>query len=186
MQCHTHPKVKDGPKRRRETQAARGRAVSTASTTLSSISVKQEPQQVDAATHRHSTPSSVACDTLMQSYGTPNPSSYEPFLNSITPATRQSSNLFHPNNTSYPVPTSAVQPMHSLRAAPNTPLTASYVESTTKQVPVVGMFPTPLQSLSNFSSSHVPSSSSAHQVSEPELVGIKTSTTALDSIANML
>lgn len=44
--CHTHPKVKDGPKRRRETShAARARAVSSASATSSSYPISKEPSQ---------------------------------------------------------------------------------------------------------------------------------------------
>lgn len=51
---------------------------------------------------------------------------------------------------------------------------------------IVGMFTMPLQSFPTFSKGLAYSASLARQVSEPELVGIRTTTTALNSIASMI
>ncbi|KAJ4361849.1 hypothetical protein N0V83_010790 [Neocucurbitaria cava] len=192
--CHTHPKVKDGPKRRRETQAGRVRAVSSASATSSTYPIKQELAQ-DAASHRHSTPTPIpGSSSLQQNFGMPNAStaSSAPYPISTPTATPQLSTTAtsYPTNTAYPTPTSATPTMHSLR----TPTQSSFPDlriepHSTKHEPVVGMFTTPLQSLSSFSggtSSYSSSPSLSHQVSEPELVGIRTTTTALNSIASMI
>jgi hypothetical protein len=56
--------------------------------------------------------------------------------------------------------------------------------------PVVGLFSHPLHhSLSSFAShhqNHASQSNLAHQVSEPELVGVKTTISPLNSLAGMI
>jgi hypothetical protein len=185
MQCHTHPKVKDGPKRRRETQAGRVRAASSASAT-SSYPIKQEIAQDPS--HRHSTPTPLTGSSSLQVYGMPRASSSGPLPASTPTATPQlNTTSTLGSSTAYPTPTSATPNTHSQR----TPTQADFPEyragPTMKREPVVGLFTTPLQSLQSFSS-HQPtySQSLAHQVSEPELVGIRTTTTTLNSIASMI
>lgn len=185
-QCHTHPKVKDGPKRRRETQAGRVRAASSTSAS-SSYPIKQELSQ-DASAHRHSTPTPIPGSSSLQGFGMPNATSTSVPLPTSTPtATPQLNTSTFGSSTAYPTPTSATPTMQSLR----TPTQATFPEyreqPTSKHEPVVGLFTTPLQSLQSFSggqSTYTPSL--AHQVSEPELVGIRTTTTALNSIASMI
>ncbi|KAF2032409.1 hypothetical protein EK21DRAFT_99045 [Setomelanomma holmii] len=184
--CHTHPKVKDGPKRRRETQAGRVRAASSASATSSSYPIKQELSQ-DSASHRHSTPTPIPGSSSLQTFGMPNSSGSVSLPKTTPTATPQLHSLTFASSTAYPTPTSATPTMHALR----TPTQATFPDyrdhPTIKHEPVVGLFTTPLQSLQNFSSvqpSYTPSL--AHQVSEPELVGIRTTTTALNSIASMI
>jgi len=160
-QCHTHPKVKDGPKRRRETQAVRARAVSSASVTSSSYPIKSEPasQQASANTHRHSAPIptsslkalGIPTSTPNMSTSTPQPCASVPYA---TPST-------------YRTPTS-VSMHHSL---------AVTSDLQPKLEPVVGLFTSPLQPGSTFNP--------AHQVSEPELIGVPRAT-ALSSIASMI
>ncbi|KAH8708546.1 hypothetical protein GQ44DRAFT_459914 [Phaeosphaeriaceae sp. PMI808] len=183
--CHTHPKVKDGPKRRRETQAGRVRAASSASATSSSYPIKQELAQ-DAVSHRHSTPTPIPGSSSLQGFSMQNNSSV-PLPTSTPLGTPQVNNANFANNTAYPTPTSATPTIHSLR----TPTQASFPEyrtdPTLKHEPVVGLFTTPLQSLQGFSGGQSAYSPSlAHQVSEPELVGIRTTTTTLNSIASMI
>ncbi|KAF2824658.1 hypothetical protein CC86DRAFT_296021 [Ophiobolus disseminans] len=185
--CHTHPKVKDGPKRRRETQAGRVRAASSTSAS-SSYPIKQELSQ-DASSHRHSTPTPITGSSSLQSFGMPSATTSSGPLSTTTPtATPQLNTSTFGINTAYPTPTSATPTMQSLR----TPTQASFPEyhreqPTSKHEPVVGLFTTPLQSLHNYSGGHSTYSPSlAHQVSEPELVGIRTTTTALNSIASMI
>ena len=185
LQCHTHPKVKDGPKRRRETQAGRARAVSSVSATSSSYPIKQELSQPDAPpSHRHSTPTPITGSAALQSFGIPNPNLNGSSKPTPTPsATPQLTTSCYPTSTAYPTPTSATPTMHS--HALRTPTAPTFPDAAPKLEPVVGMFTTPLQSLAHFPSySHPPSL--AHQVSEPELVGIRSSTTALNSIASMI
>ncbi|KAF1834738.1 hypothetical protein BDW02DRAFT_320953 [Decorospora gaudefroyi] len=181
--CHTHPKVKDGPKRRRETQAGRVRAASSASATSSSHPIKQELSQANSASHRHSTPTPIPGSSSMQTFGMP---SSLPMSNSTPTATPQLSTSCYPSSTAYPTPTSATPTMHSLRTPTATSFAEAHMEQTSRHEPVVGMFTTPLQSLSSFSGTHSYSPSLSHQVSEPELVGIRTTTTALNSIASMI
>jgi hypothetical protein len=185
-QCHTHPKVKDGPKRRRETQAGRVRAASSTSAT-SSYPIKQENAQ-DTASHRHSTPTPIPGTSSLQGFGMPNASSSVPLPTSTPTATPQlNTTPQYGSNTAYPTPTSATPAMHSLRTPTQSSFPDYRTESTLKHQPVVGLFTTPLQSLQNSSGGqYTYSPSLAHQVSEPELVGIRTTTTALNSIASML
>ncbi|CAN9247584.1 unnamed protein product [Alternaria alternata] len=181
--CHTHPKVKDGPKRRRETQAGRVRAASSASATSSSYPIKQDLPQADSASHRHSTPTPIPGSSSLQSYGmSSGPSSMPTSTPTSTPQVNASCN---PSSTAYPTPTSATPTMHSLRTPTATSFGETYGEPSNRHEPVVGMFTTPLQSLSSFSG-HQYSPNLSHQVSEPELVGIRTTTTALNSIASMI
>ncbi|KAH3964285.1 hypothetical protein HBI81_185810 [Parastagonospora nodorum] len=182
--CHTHPKVKDGPKRRRETQAGRVRAASSASANSSSYQIKQE----DTVVHRHSTPTPITGSASLQSFGMPTASSSLPLPTSTPTSTPQLNNASNfASNTAYPTPNPGTPNMHSHR----TPTQASFPDyrepPSTQQEPVIGMFTTPLQSLQGFSGN--PQSYSrvlAHQVSEPELVGIRTTTTTLNSIASMI
>ncbi|EFQ90907.1 hypothetical protein PTT_12434 [Pyrenophora teres f. teres 0-1] len=177
--CHTHPKVKDGPKRRRETQAGRVRAASSVSATSSSYPIKQDVSQPDAPSHRHSTPTPIPGSSSLH-YMQGGPSS-TPLPTSTPTSTPQVNTPYYPNSSSYPTPSSATPTMHSLR----TPTASSFQEAHDRHEPVVGMFTTPLQSLSSFSG-HSYSPNLAHQVSEPELVGIRSTTTALNSIASMI
>ncbi|KAI4911173.1 hypothetical protein J4E85_011311 [Alternaria conjuncta] len=182
--CHTHPKVKDGPKRRRETQAGRVRAASSASATSSSYPVKPELSTSDATSHRHSTPTPIPGSSSLQSYGMS--SGPSPMPTSTPTSTPQVNTSCYPS-TAYPTPTSGTPNMHSLRTPTATSFGDAYGDPSSRHEPVVGMFTTPLQSLQSFSGhqySHSPNLS--HQVSEPELVGIRTTTTALNSIASMI
>jgi hypothetical protein len=58
----------------------------------------------------------------------------------------------------------------------------------TKEERAMGIFTTPLQAFPDFSTpySASPSMAFAHQVSEPELVGIRATTSSLNSIASMM
>jgi hypothetical protein len=60
----------------------------------------------------------------------------------------------------------------------------THPESQPKYEPVVGMFSSPLQPLSTFSGSNL-SATAGHHVSEPELVGVK-STSSFNSLASMI
>ncbi|XP_014553814.1 hypothetical protein COCVIDRAFT_106733 [Bipolaris victoriae FI3] len=176
--CHTHPKVKDGPKRRRETQAGRVRAASSASSTSSPYPFKHDTLQADPTSHRHSTPTPIPGSASLQSYGRPLPTS--------TPtSTPRPSSSCHPGSAAYPTPSSATPTMQSLRTPTIASANLSHMDQTTRQESVVGMFTTPLQSLPNFAN-HQYTPDLAHQVSEPELVGIRTTTVALNSIASMI
>ncbi|KAL6158165.1 hypothetical protein ACJQWK_07924 [Exserohilum turcicum] len=181
--CHTHPKVKDGPKRRRETQAGRVRAASSASTASSPYPMKHESLPGDLTSHRHSTPTPIPGSSSLQSYGMPSGSS-RPLPTSTPTSTPQPCNATHAGNTAYPTPSSATPTMQSLRT-PTGSSSHDHLEHTPRQEQVVGMFTTPLQSLPSFPS-HQYSPSLSHQVSEPELVGIRTTTVALNSIASMI
>jgi hypothetical protein len=183
LQCHTHPKVKDGPKRRRETQAGRVRAASSASATSSSYPIKAELQQADGASHRHSTPTPIPDSSSLQSFGMPNGL---PLPTSTPTPTPQLSTPCYPGSTAYPTPTSATPTTHSMRTPTATSFAKRHMEQNTRHEPVVGMFTTPLQSLSSFSGGQSYSPHLSHQVSEPELVGIRTTSTALNSIASMI
>ncbi|KAL5113633.1 hypothetical protein ACEQ8H_008498 [Pleosporales sp. CAS-2024a] len=185
--CHTHPKVKDGPKRRRETQAGRVRAASSASATSSSYPVKQELAQ-DTAAHRHSTPTPITGSSSLQAFGMPKSSSSLPLPTptpTATPHVNTTSSFA--NSTAYPTPTSTT-PNHQLHRTPTHQSCPEYREPPiTRHEPVMGLFTTPLQSLQSLSSSQTSYSQNlAHQVSEPELVGIRTTTTTLNSIASMI
>ncbi|KAH9861284.1 hypothetical protein IAQ61_011021 [Plenodomus lingam] len=171
--CHTHPKVKDGPKRRRETQAGRVRAASSASTTSSPHPMKQEKSHTDAMPHRHSTPMPIT-----------NTSS--PLPNSTTSAPTQLSSSGYPSSTSYPTSASATPTSHPMRTPTASSFTEAGLETSSINQPVVGMFTTPLQSLSSFSGTQQHAQHLGHQVSEPELVGIRTTTSSLNSIASMI
>ncbi|ORY06148.1 hypothetical protein BCR34DRAFT_490392 [Clohesyomyces aquaticus] len=159
--CHTHPKVKDGPKRRRETHnTVRVRAVSSASATSSSYPLKQEtlsgssPQQPQQ--HSQSTPTQ----------------------SNVQPAHRYSTgvSMSPMQRTAHPTSSAPMQPQYQ-------PTTHPEIQPK-QEPPVIGMFSTPLQSISTFSGSNS-SMSMAHQVSEPELVGVKTMS-PLNSLAGMI
>jgi hypothetical protein len=191
-QCHTHPKVKDGPKRRRETQAGRARAVSSASTSSSSHPARHEPAQVNTATPCHSSPTALSGSSSLHTVG----------IQTSTPTASSSlSTEQYSSSTPYSTTTTAAPPMYP----PHTPNAAStmhalrtptavvfpghrYDSATTKDEPLMDMFTTPLQSFPNFSTpySAPPVLSLAHQVSEPELVGIRTTTANLNPIASMI
>ncbi|KAF2628022.1 hypothetical protein BU25DRAFT_391452 [Macroventuria anomochaeta] len=190
--CHTHPKVKDGPKRRRETQAGRARAVSSASASSSSHPVKQESTPASTASHRHSTPTPISGSSALHTFGMPisNPT-----------ATPSLSTTSYGSSTSYPTPAAATSSMYppqtpttttSLHAL-HTPTAAAFPEfrhdsATTKDESVMDMFPTPLQGFPNFSTPYSAAStmSLAHQVSEPDFVGIRATAASLNSIASMI
>jgi hypothetical protein len=191
-QCHTHPKVKDGPKRRRETQAGRTRAVSSASASSSSHPVKQESTPVNAVSHRHSTPTPIPGSSALHTFGMPV---------STPTATPPLSTTTYGSSTSYPTPSSGTPCVYP----PQTPTTTAslqalrtptavafpqlrYDSATTKEESVMGLFPNPLQAFPNFSTpySAPPRMSLTHQVSEPELVGIRATAASLDSIASMI
>ncbi|KAL5445650.1 hypothetical protein PMIN07_005307 [Paraphaeosphaeria minitans] len=157
--CHTHPKVKDGPKRRRETHTVRARAVSSASAT-SSYPIKTETSsQQDTTAHRHSAPIPTSS---LKALGIPTSTAAVPTSTSQPSTTIMS----YPPASAYPTPTSTTA-MHP-------PASAADFQPKT---PVVGLFTSPLQPGSTFHP--------MHRVSEPELVGVPTAT-ALSSIANMI
>ena len=191
-QCHTHPKVKDGPKRRRETQAGRARAVSSASASSSSHPVKQESTPSNIVSHRHSTPTPIPGGSTLHKFGMP----------VLTPTSTPSlSTTSYGSSTSYPTPAAATPSMYppqtpttttSLHAL-QTPTAAAFPElrydsATAKDEVIMGMFPTPIQGFTNFSTPYSAASplSVAHQVSEPELVGIRATAASLNSIASMI
>lgn len=184
--CHTHPKVKDGPKRRRETQAGRVRAASSASTTSSSYPIKQEKSQADALSHRHSTPIPITGSGSLQTLGMPSTSTSSPLPNSTLSATPQLSLSSYPNSTSYPNPASVTTTSHTLQTPTASSFTEAGLETSSKHQPVVGMFTTPLQNLSSFSRRDQYAQHLAQQVSEPELVGIRSTTSSYNSIASMI
>lgn len=191
-QCHTHPKVKDGPKRRRETQAGRARAVSSTSTSSSSHPAKQEPTQANTATPRHSTPTPIAGSSSLHTFG----------MSTLDPTTTPSlATPSYGSNTSYPTPTAATPSMF----APHTPTAPTalhalhiptaaaapelrYDSATTKEESILDVFSTPLQGFPNFSTLYPasPALSLAHQVSEPEIMGSRATTSNLSSIASMI
>lgn len=191
-QCHTHPKVKDGPKRRRETQAGRARAVSSASASSSSHPVKQESTPTSTVSYRHSTPTPIPGSSALQSFGIPV---------STPTATPSLSTSSHGGSTSYPTPTASTPAMYP----PRTPMTTSslhalhtptiaafpelrYSADVGKDEHATGLFPSSMQGFPAFSASYPAASpiSLAHQVSEPELVGIRATTASLNSIASMM
>lgn len=190
--CHTHPKVKDGPKRRRETQAGRARAVSSASTSSSSHPTKQESTPTNSTSHRHSTPTPLSGSSTLQTFSMPV---------STPTATSSLSTPSYGSSTSYPTPAAAtpsLYPPHtpttttSLHAL-HTPTAATFSElrydtAAMKDEGVAALFPNPFQGFPNFSTpySGSPSMSLAHQVSEPELVGIRATAASLNSIASMM
>ncbi|KAF2125651.1 hypothetical protein P153DRAFT_389105 [Dothidotthia symphoricarpi CBS 119687] len=216
--CHTHPKLKDGPKRRRETQAGRVRATSSASATSSSDPVKRETSQtstppiaIPGSTTLQSSgvpitsappvpvstpqltisppskitsyPSSLSCPTptsgtpTMQSYHTPASNTmYQPYTSTATYTmhdVRQPTftSSYHPPYT--PTATSSMQRLH-------TPTVTSFQKS-----PIVGFFNTPMHVV-NTESACSTSLGFSHQISEPETLGIRTSTAGLNSIASMI
>ncbi|KAF9690884.1 hypothetical protein EKO04_010935 [Ascochyta lentis] len=189
--CHTHPKVKDGPKRRRETQAGRARAVSSTSTSSSSHTFKRDSTPSNTSSYRHSTPTPtpLSSNSAFRTFGMP----------ASTPTSTPSlSATSYGSNTSYPTPAAVTPSMY----APNTPTSTSslhtptaaafpnlrYDCASTKDEGGVCVYSAPLQSFPNFSTpySAAPAISLAHQVSEPELVGIRTTTSNLNSIASMI
>ncbi|CAI6333571.1 unnamed protein product [Periconia digitata] len=165
--CHTHPKVKDGPKRRRETHAVRARAAS-ASNTTSTYPIKSE-LQTDVKTNRHSTPIPTSS---LQALGIPiSAPHHTPLPPTSTP--QPSHSTPHLAATSYPTPTSS-----TTHHPPANPLSGD--SGTTKsrsEPPIVGLFTSPLQPGSTFNP--------AHAISEPELVGVPRPT-ALSSLASMI
>lgn len=184
--------MKDGPKRRRETQAGRIRAVSSASASSSSYPVKQESTQSSTASNRHSTPTPISGSSAINNFGMP----------SSTPITTPSqSTASCGGSTSYPTTAAmtssmyppqtpnTTNPSHTLRTPTTTTFPDSrYDSARTKDESIIGMLSTPLQGFPNFSTpySAVPTLSLAHQISEPELVGIRTTTSNLSSIASMI
>ncbi|KAF1958439.1 hypothetical protein CC80DRAFT_409106 [Byssothecium circinans] len=161
--CHTHPKVKDGPKRRRETHAVRARAVSSASNTSSSYPIKSE-SQTETKSHRHSTPIPTSS---LQALGIP--ISAPPLPPTSTP---QPSHV-----TPYPTPSAYPTPTSSTALYPPANMLSAESNNCRSEGPVVGMFRSPLQQGSTFHP--------AHAISEPELVGVPR-TTALGSLASMI
>ncbi|KAF2477024.1 uncharacterized protein BDR25DRAFT_208361 [Lindgomyces ingoldianus] len=161
--CHTHPKVKDGPKRRRETHnTVRARAVSSASATSSSYPLNKDLSQDSSQQLSHPHPHSTPTQSNAQ------PVQHHSNSLSISPMPR----IAHPTTSSSIV---SMQPSYP---------TTTHAEIQPKQEPVIGMFSSPLQSISTFSGSNS-FSNPAHQVSEPELVGVKT-TSPLNSLASMI
>jgi len=105
------------------------------------------------------------------------------------------------SSTSYPTPAAATPvlyapqtpttstPLHAL----HTPTAAAFPElrydsATSKDEHVTRLFPTPFQSFPNFSTQYstTPPINMAHQVSEPELVGLRATAASLNSIASMM
>ncbi|KAH7135094.1 hypothetical protein B0J11DRAFT_575705 [Dendryphion nanum] len=156
--CHTHPKVKDGPKRRRETNTARTRATSSASATSSSYPIKHDTPNISVQTsasapHSHSTPNSATVSTPQQQYLG---------MSVSTPMTHSQPIAAYPTPASMSLPT-------------------SHADGHPKQEPIVGLFGSPLQSLPAFSNSNNPTL----PVSEPELVGVRMNT-PMNSLAGMI
>ncbi|KAF2199525.1 hypothetical protein GQ43DRAFT_473566 [Delitschia confertaspora ATCC 74209] len=161
--CHTHPKVKDGPKRRRETHhTVRARAASSASATSSSYPICKEESQHSkvnqqanstASTDRHSLPAveSVSSSSSQGSTTTSSSSMQPPSLQHTLQHNSQNINT-------------SIGP---------------------KQEPVVGLFSHPLHPISSFGG-QIQSRDLSHQVSEPELVGVKTTISPLTSLASMI
>lgn len=85
-----------------------------------------------------------------------------------------------------PTTTSAFRALHTPTAAAFPEF--GYDPPAPKEESVVGLFPNPLQRFSSFSTPYPapPPISLAHQVSEPEYVGIRATTASLNSIANMI
>ncbi|KAJ4989775.1 Meiotic expression up-regulated protein 26 [Stagonosporopsis vannaccii] len=190
--CHTHPKVKDGPKRRRETQAGRARAVSSASTSSSSHPVKQELTPAHKTSHRHSTPTPIPGSSTLHTFNLPV---------STPTATPSISTPSYGSSTSHPTPAAATPLLY----APQTPTTSTslhalhtptaaafpelrYDTTSSKDEHVARLFPTPFQGFPNFSTAYsaAPSINLAHQISEPELMGIRATAASLNSIASMM
>jgi hypothetical protein len=192
-QCHTHPKVKDGPKRRREAQAGRIRAVSSASAASPLYPAKFEGSQADQTSNRHSTPTPIPGSSSMRSYGMPT---------STPTSTPSLSTPSYPGSNSYPTPSSVTPLVYTPRtptattAMPplHTPTTSSFVDhhhpasSPARHEHGLGMFTAPLQHFHSMGGAYStsPALSLAHQVSEPELVGVRTTASALSSIASMI
>lgn len=180
FQCHTHPKVKDGPKRRRETHTVRARAASSASTTSSTYPISKDPSQQtpshsqDSASHRHSTPTPTSAVSAQSYIGMPT---------SLPTSTPQSA------ANAYPTPASSVSgamqpPLTSTPMSHSQTIDIPPQPKREPTTPVVGMFSSPLHPASTFSSNS--SASHAHQVSEPELVGIRTTTQTFNNLAGMI
>ena len=143
----------------------RARAISSASAS-STYPIKQDHSQ-DLVSNRHSTPTPhVGMSTSMP---TSQPTSYP------TPTAYPTPTTAYPTSSPYQTPISAV----SMQPPGSHPELQQV-----KLEPVVGMFRSPLQPLSTFSTSHT-GLSYAHQVSEPELVGIKM-TSPMNSLAGMI
>ncbi|KAF1994711.1 hypothetical protein P154DRAFT_366872 [Amniculicola lignicola CBS 123094] len=178
--CHTHPKVKDGPKRRRETHTVRARAVSSASANSSSYPIKQDHSQDSAAQNQpHSTPTPSSAQ-LQQQQQQPQQQQHHshhgmPISSSMSPASHSLP------TSSYPTPT-LMQPLPptSMPTSHHADIQPKHEPST----PIMGMFSSPLQPMSMFTTSNS-SSYPALQVSEPELVGVKT-ISPLTSLASMI
>lgn len=159
---------------------------STSATPLYPIK-KATPQQTDAVSHRHSTPVPITDSGSLLPFGMPSTSSSTPLPQSTTPtATPQLSMSSYPSRTSYRTSASATATSHAIGTPTATSFTGNRMEPSSDYEPVVGLFTTPLQSLSTFSGGQSYSHHLAHQVSEPELVGIRSTTTALNSIASMI
>lgn len=161
--CHTHPKVKDGPKRRRETHTVRARAASSASATSSSYPISKEPSQ--------------------DSFQTPTTSNAQQHSHLPTISSGPTSHAMTPNATLSS--TSSMQPppphqMHTLIEPKQEP--QEYHE------PVVGMFSHPLHPMSTFSNQGQAQSLglASVRVSEPELVGVKSSVGPMNNLADMI
>jgi hypothetical protein len=157
--------------------------VSSASATSSPYPIKQETTQ-DISSHRHSTPTPIAGSSSLHSRGVPNASTSAPVPNSNSTVTPLQTSTYL-NATAYPTPSSAQPAIHSARTPTQASFSARPTEHIARNSPVVGLFTTPLQSLSSFGQTTY-SPNPAHQVSEPELVGIRTTTTSLNSIASMI
>ncbi|KAF2275469.1 uncharacterized protein EI97DRAFT_475469 [Westerdykella ornata] len=190
--CHTHPKVKDGPKRRRETTAVRARAASSASTgtTSSPYPIKRDvsqqqfhDQSLPATYSSHSQSTPTATPTLSTAAIAPQP-----------PQSSQPHQQYVGMPTSLPTPSQPTasfpiaSPSPAMQQASTSSTATTTAQSEDKPV-VVGMFSSPLQPMSTFASSSGNSNSSSSNppllVSEPELVGVKP-TSAFNSLASMI
>lgn len=151
--CHTHPKVKDGLKRRRQTQVGR---VCTGPPTLATPSYPMKPAispRPAAVSHQHATPIAMTGNSgSWQSFGMPD----------ILPSTPlpAASTASYPNHTCYPSPASATAANHhSLCAGTSTAISMSGASFCSPQL--------------------------AHSGSQPEVVGVCTTSSApLPSIAS--
>ncbi|KAF2114539.1 hypothetical protein BDV96DRAFT_100698 [Lophiotrema nucula] len=180
--CHTHPKVKDGPKRRRETHTVRARAASSASATSNSypsttpINTQPSSSQHPHGSHSLNTTPTLSHSQPANSYPTPVTAVSTPqqqFIGMPMSSASQFPTSSYPTSISTPAPTS----MHPPRP------TSTHAELQPKQE-VVGMFASPLQGSlhlqTNFSNQNP-----AIAVSEPELVGVK-NISPLNSLASMI
>ncbi|KAF2738784.1 hypothetical protein EJ04DRAFT_26442 [Polyplosphaeria fusca] len=187
--CHTHPKVKDGPKRRRETNTVRARAVSSTSATSTTYPINTSQQSHHAHSDASTTPTLSQASHSLHS----TPISATPSQQYGLPVSMSGSNSQHqhPSSASAPPPTSlpnsgmrSMQPPSATAMAPG-----GHAEIQPKQEPVMGMFASPLQGplhiSTNFSHSSNGGGMPAMAVSEPELVGVK-NLSPLNNLASMI